>query len=42
MGTLYQGSVQVSGNGSSKSPYEYAVENGYTGSEQEFIQLLVK
>lgn len=33
--SIYQGNVKVSG-GISKSPYQYAVEYGYHGTEAEF------
>ena len=31
---IYQGSVKVSGG--NKSPYQYALEHGYSGTEAEF------
>ena len=37
---IYQGSKLMSGGGSGPSPYEIANQNGYTGTEQEFNQLL--
>jgi hypothetical protein len=33
--SIYQGGIKVSG-GSGKSPYQYAVDNGYKGSESDF------
>lgn len=36
---IYQGTQKVSG-GFSKSPYQYAVEYGYEGSEYEFYSNL--
>ena len=38
---IYQGENKVSG-GNSKSPYQYAVEHGYTGSTTEFYDSLAK
>ena len=37
---IYQGSKLMSGGGGGPSPYEIAKQNGYTGTEQEFNQLL--
>lgn len=36
---IYQGSVKVSGGGS-KSPYQYALEHGYHGTEDQFYASL--
>lgn len=33
--SIYQGNIKVSG-GINKSPYHYAVEHGYDGSEEDF------
>jgi hypothetical protein len=33
--SIYQGNIKVSG-GHSKSPYQYALDHGYTGTESEF------
>lgn len=32
---IYQGNIKISGSGN-KSPYQYAVEHGYLGSEEDF------
>ena len=37
---IYQGSKLMSGGGDGPSPYEIAQQNGYSGTEQEFNQLL--
>ena len=37
---IYQGSKLMSGGGGGPSPYEIAKQNGYTGTEQAFNQLL--
>ena len=37
---IYQGSKLMSGGGAGPSPYEIANQNGYTGTEQAFNQLL--
>jgi hypothetical protein len=37
--SIYQGNVKV-GGGSSKTPYQYAVDHGYTGSEYDFYKQL--
>ena len=37
---IYQGSKLMSGGGGGPSPYEIAKQNGYTGTESEFNQLL--
>lgn len=33
--SIYQGNIKVSGS-INKSPYQYAFEHGYTGTEEEF------
>lgn len=38
--SIYQGSKLMSGGGGGPSPYEIAKQNGYTGTEDEFNQLL--
>ena len=37
--SIYQGNIKVSG-GSGKSPYQYALENGYKGTAEEFYASL--